>query len=119
MEKINRLALIFLLITGLTISTLGQNEPSKPNFEKRVYLNDGNTYVQKQMPLYLKFSTEPDGKNYELKSKSTPEYADPMYLDTEGVNYIRSRWAVDKNSKKNCFAKTRNYVRDLRGWSYP
>ena len=28
------------------------------------------------------------------------KYADPMYLDTEGVNYIRSKWAVDPESKK-------------------
>ena len=85
------------LIPSLAMS---QSEPSKPTFEKRVYLNNGNTYVQKAMPLYLKFSTEPDGKNYDLKSKSTPKYADPMYLDTEGINYIRSKWAVDPETKR-------------------
>lgn len=100
MDNLKNLALVLILTTSLTLNSSAQKAPSQPTFEKRVYLNNGNTYVQKQMPLYLKFSTEPDGKNYDLKSKSSAEYADPMYLDTEGINYIRSRWAVDKESKK-------------------
>jgi hypothetical protein len=103
MKKVNSLTLVISLLTSFSINVSAQNEPNKPSFEKRVYLNNGNTYVQKQMPLYLKFSTEPNGKNYDLKSKSTAEYADPMYLDTEGINYIRSRWAVDKESKKTIY----------------
>ena len=31
----------------------------------------------------LKFSTDPNGTNYDLKGKK-PEYSEPMYLDTEG-----------------------------------
>jgi len=91
-----------IVITFLFFSTIlfAQNEPTKPDFQARVYQNNGNIYVQKQLPLFLKFSTEPNGKNYDLKSKVTADYADPMYLDTEGINYIRSRWAVDKNTKK-------------------
>lgn len=72
-----------------------QGEPQKKNYENVVIEKDGNTYIQKSLPLYLKFSTTPDGKNYNLKSKNHPEDTSPMYLDTEGPNYIRSRWAVD------------------------
>ncbi|MBD79781.1 MAG: hypothetical protein CL840_12770 [Crocinitomicaceae bacterium] len=75
-------------------------EPAQLTHENVVYLNNGNTYVQKSLPLYLMFSTTPGGQTYDLKSKATAKYADPMYLDTEGVNYIRSKWAVDKESKK-------------------
>ena len=90
------------LLTGImmlmVVSLFAQ--PAQLNHENRVYLNNGNTYVQKSLPLYLKFSTSPGGQNYDLKSKATPDYTDPMYLDTEGVNYIRSKWAVDKNTLK-------------------
>ncbi len=89
------IAVLFLGLNGFA-----QVEPDKPKFEKVVYQNNGNIYVQKQLPLYLKFSTERSGTNYDLKSKKTPDYADPMNLDTEGINYIRSKWAVDKNTKK-------------------
>lgn len=88
-----------LFFLSAIVNVQGQ-APAQLQHEPRVYLNEGNTYVQKSLPLYLKFSTTPGGQNYDLKSKATPKYADPMYLDTEGINYIRSRWAVDPESKK-------------------
>jgi hypothetical protein len=90
------------VISGFAIS---QSEPSKPSYEKQVYLNDaGDIFVQKQLPMYLKFSTEPNGSNYDLKGKK-PEFSEPMYLDTEGPNYIRSKWAVDPNTGKTAQPK--------------
>lgn len=73
---------------------------SKLDHQKRVYSNDKNTYVQKSLPLYLKFSIEPNGENYTLNSNVSKDYSNPMYLDSEGINYIRSKWAVDSESKK-------------------
>ncbi len=66
-----------------------------------VYINDQNrTYVNKNLPIYLKFSTEPDGEVYDLKSLKHPEDAEPLYLDTEGANYIRTKWAIDPATKE-------------------
>lgn len=88
-----------ILLCGLMVCALyqghTQSEPSKPSYEKQVYINeDGDIFVQKELPMYLKFSTSPTGENYDLKGQN-PEYAEPMYLDTEGPNYIRSKYAVD------------------------
>lgn len=88
-----------VLIVFLSFSSMAQ-EPAQLTHEKVVYLNNGNTYVQKSLPLYLMFSTTPGGKTYDLKSKKSADYTDPMYLDTEGINYIRSKWAVNKESQK-------------------
>lgn len=91
-----------ILIAGLALPLAGisQSEPSKPSYEKEVYIdNDGNIFVQKSLPLYLKFSTEPNGENYNLKG-TDPSVSEPMYLDTEGSNYIRSKWAVDPETGK-------------------
>ena len=74
--------------------------PTQPSYDKVVFKRDGNTYVQKSLPLYLKFSTTPGGENHAMKSKISAKYADPMYLDTEGINYIRSKWAVDPETGK-------------------
>lgn len=91
----------FLAISGcLLLATSYAQQPAAADHQDVVYQSDGNIYVQKQLPLYLKFSTTPEGKNFDLKSKSTSEFADPMYLDTEGINYIRSKWAVDPNTKR-------------------
>ncbi|MFY0599615.1 MAG: hypothetical protein JXR03_08075 [Cyclobacteriaceae bacterium] len=60
----------------------------------------GNLYWRKSTPIYLFISDSPNGEKERLKSQSTEKYADPFYLDTEGVNYIRSRDAVDPVTKK-------------------
>ena len=91
--------LVTILLSLLCFESFSQ-EPIKPIHEKKVFHKDGNIYVQKQMPLYLKFSVEPDGENYNFHSKGTPDFADPMYLDTEGINFIRSKWAVNKDTKR-------------------
>lgn len=91
--------ILLAAIALFSIEIQAQSEPQKPTYEKVVYIDgEGNIYVQKELPLYLKFSTTPTGPNYNLKGEN-PEYAEPMYLDTEGPNYIRSKWAVDPKSK--------------------
>ncbi|MEP4531465.1 MAG: hypothetical protein ABJ004_00155 [Cyclobacteriaceae bacterium] len=60
----------------------------------------GNLYWRKSTPVYLFISDSPDGEKERLKSKVTEKYADPFYLDTEGVNYIRSKHAVDPETKQ-------------------
>lgn len=78
-------------------------EPTKPTYENKVFEQDGKYFVQKSLPVYLSFSTTPDGKDYPLKSEANPKDANPMYLDTEGVNYIRSKWAVDPSTGKTIY----------------
>ncbi len=97
-KKLLSLTLMGALTIFSTIVTA--QEPAQPTHEKRVYVNDGNTYVQKSLPLYFMFSTSKGGTQYPLTSKKSEGYADPMYLDTEGVNYMRSKWAVDPATGK-------------------
>lgn len=65
-----------------------------------VHQEEGRTYVNKALPIYLQFKTSPNGQAYDLKSEQNPSDANPMYLDTEGVNYVRSKWAVDPATGK-------------------
>lgn len=71
--------------------------------EKRFFKSeDQKLYVAKSLPIYLHISTSPDlsGESYLLRSDSTAQYANPLYLDTEGVNYIRTHAAVDPATKE-------------------
>jgi hypothetical protein len=61
--------------------------------------SEGNLYWNKKLPLYLKVSPTPDGDGPLLKSKN-PDYSNPIYLDTEGTNYVRTRYAVNNNTGK-------------------
>lgn len=61
----------------------------------------GNLYWKKSHPVFLFVADNPEGAEAKtLTSKSTPQYADPFYLDTEGVNYIRSREGVDPETMR-------------------
>lgn len=92
--KLLKSSLLFSLNLAF-LSSLYAQEPSKPSYENKVFIKDGKYYIQKSLPVYLNFSTSPNGESYPLKSNQHPTDANPMYLDTEGVNYIRSKWAVD------------------------
>lgn len=93
-------------LTGLLLSAssvMDAQAPAQGSYTPEVVVKDGKTYVQKSLPLYLKFSTTPDGQNYPLKSENNPADADPMYLDTEGINYIRSKWAMDPETGETIY----------------
>ncbi len=58
-------------------------------------------YWNKHLPVYLLLSPNPSGEDFHiLKSESMPKYGTPFYFDTEGRNFMRTRWAVDPDSKK-------------------
>jgi len=70
--------------------------------QKTHYLaSDGKLYWPGKEPIYLFASQSPKGESPQrLESQSTPQYANPLFLDTEGVNFIRTKWAVDKRTKQ-------------------
>ena len=52
-----------ILVSGLFSGSVLAQSPSVNSHEKKVVIKDGKTYVQKSLPLYLSFSTSPNGKN--------------------------------------------------------
>lgn len=61
---------------------------------------DGRIYIQAKQELYLFIgaSDSPTASKVLLDQVATPEYANPFFLDTEGVNYIRTKDAVNKET---------------------
>lgn len=88
-----------LLFCLMSITSLfGQAEI---NHEVKSYVTDeGKIYWNKKLPVYLRIASTPDDKGTLLKSENQSQYANPIFLDTEGVNYVRTRWAVDKETLK-------------------
>lgn len=88
------LAVTLCLFVGNS-SVTGQEQP---------YWRDtvtGRLYWNKNKPLYLFLSPTPDAAAGELmQSQRMPQYACPFYLDTEGINFLRTRWAVDTATKR-------------------
>lgn len=89
----------FTLLLLLTV--LGVNAQQQASVTQQSYTDsEGNLYWNKDKPVYLKISETPDGEGQLLKSKKSAKYTNPLYLDTEGINYIRTRYAVDPETKK-------------------
>ncbi len=87
---------LLLLLTCWTAP--GQNpEEHKP---KTYESPDGKLWWNKSLPVYINLSASPDEQGHLLKSQIHKKYTNPFYFDTEGINYIRSNWAVDKETKK-------------------
>ena len=71
-----------------------------PVIEAKIYETADTLFVQKQLPIYISISTGTNKKKILLKSTQNPKDASPMYFDTEGENFIRSRWAIDPVTKQ-------------------
>ena len=92
-----RIILLICCLLSIT-SLLAQDEI---NHEIKSYVTDeGKIYWNKKLPIYLRIASTPDDKGTLLKSENQSQYANPIFFDTEGVNYIRTRWAVDKETMK-------------------
>ncbi len=93
-----KFVLFFLLLSFYF--TYGQKKPDfKPCFYKDTV--SGKLFWNKALPAYLTISPTPNpNSGIQLESHKTKQYADPFYFDTEGINYIRTRWAVDKKTKR-------------------
>lgn len=103
----NMRRIFIILISALLCQVLVAQQPLE--HKKRVYKSDnGKLYMQKSLPLYLYFSTEPDAKGemHQMPSDSTPKFANPMYLDTEGYNSFRSPSAVNPKTRQTYYPLT-------------
>jgi len=61
---------------------------------------DSTLYWNRALPVYIKLAPSPDGAGVNLVSKEFEKYTNPVFLDTEGPNFIRTRYAVDKNTRQ-------------------
>lgn len=96
MRKITYL-LLFLLTSIISHQSLAQKEHKLESYRDK----EGNLYWPKSKPVYIFVADNPEGDNKDkLESKSTKQYANPFYFDTEGINYIRTRHAVDPKTKQ-------------------
>ncbi|MEA3495949.1 MAG: hypothetical protein U9R42_07935 [Bacteroidota bacterium] len=94
---------VVFLLSFSFILLFNVNAQEQLEHKARTYIApDGKLYIQRYLPIYLRLATSAD-ENAEtilLKSKISEKYTNPMYLDNEGVHYIRHDWAVDQSSKK-------------------
>lgn len=62
--------------------------------------DDGKLYWNKNLPFHIRISPTANDSGYLMQSEVTAKYANPSYFDTEGKNRIRTKHAVDVETKK-------------------
>jgi hypothetical protein len=95
--KKSLISAIFLVLAISLSSQAPMQHPAK------IFVSpEGKMYINKGLPLYLRISTSPDpqASSFLLRSEHTSKYSNPMYLDTEGLNTVRSPSAVDTATKE-------------------
>ncbi len=63
--------------------------------KKTIVGQDGKIYWNKELPVYITLSSSAESDGHLLREDK--KSSEPFFLDTEGTNWIRSRWAVDDN----------------------
>ena len=91
---------LILILVGLGINASAQNQLEHT---KKYFVNEeGRLFWQAEKPVFLFISENADGsESKRLESEAVPEFTNPLYLDTEGINYVRTKWAVDPTTKKS------------------
>lgn len=84
MKKKILLVFVFILLSLAGFSQTQQIE------KKGSYEGDGKLFWNKELPITITLSS-PDNTTVTLKK--------PFYLDTEGINFIRTKWEMDSTGK--------------------
>lgn len=92
-----RIIIVVLLIAAISSGAAAQ----QLSHEAKAYTDSlGKVYWNKRTPVYIRVASSPDDAGVLLTNEEQSQYTNPIYLDTEGVNYIRTRNAVDNSTMK-------------------
>ncbi|AYB32056.1 OmpL47-type beta-barrel domain-containing protein [Chryseolinea soli] len=90
--------ILFYLICIIFLSQ-GTVLAQQPTTEPKTYYDaNGTLYWNKKLPVYVSLSTSPDPTKGIVLKEENVNHVRPYYLDTEGINWIRSRWATDSTT---------------------
>ena len=99
--RVTKLTIAFLLfVVCVPVTSQAQ---SQLDHQKKIYQSpEGKLYFNKSLPIYLRMSTSPEenAPSYLLQSEDSKAYTNPMFLDTEGYNTLRSPSKVDTITRK-------------------
>ncbi len=102
MSKTNLKLLVVFFISFLACYPIIGQEQLKHQ-AKYYVAEDGKLYWNKKLPVYIRISPTPTDSGLLMKSEATDKYTNPYFLDTEGKNRIRSKWATDQKTGQTIY----------------
>jgi hypothetical protein len=97
-----------LLLSTFLFVVFSVKAQQVPEFKQKMFVDSLNRlYVNKDEPVYLWLSTtENKDSAVLLQSKESRDYVNPLYLDTEGMNTVRTPSKVNKKTRKIVYPKS-------------
>jgi len=89
---------LFLMLVTVLVTLAATAQTYKPKHYTDTA--SGKLYWNKRLPVYLWVSSTPDSAEERLNKPSNKLYADPFYLDDEGINYIKHKYAIDPQTQQ-------------------
>ncbi|HAA21460.1 MAG TPA: hypothetical protein DCP28_22860, partial [Cytophagales bacterium] len=62
---------------------------------------DGRLYWPADLPIYIFIASTPEASDSRRLKPEIAEHGDPLFLDTEGINWIRSNWAINNETMES------------------
>ncbi len=96
---------IFVIITILSLIALqAKSQTPQTHTPKYIQKENGKIYWNMKLPAYITFATKPGGERHHLQTKDGNTKQEFVFT-VEGLNYIKSPWAVDKETRKAVYPK--------------
>ena len=97
--------LCFIVVfTGFMLRSPAAFAQGKLEHTKTHYKSpEGKLYWNMDLPVYLSLSDSPEGERQPLLYDG--EESLPFYFTVEGLNYIKTPWAIDKETKKQAYPR--------------
>ena len=90
------LGLTALMVT--LVSTTTRAQEVLPHEATYYTAPEGKLFWNAELPIYIFISTDSTGTDGQRLKSENPSHGNPMFLDTEGINWIRSQWAVNQQT---------------------
>lgn len=98
-----------IILSVMPGNFLPEARAQQPRLHKKrvIRTESGEILWNKHLPVYIHLSSSPqeDAPTYRMRSDTTPRSADPYYFDTEGINFIRTRWATEKEGQRTIYPR--------------
>ncbi|MDF1548206.1 MAG: hypothetical protein P1P88_10320, partial [Bacteroidales bacterium] len=94
---------LFLIAVSFLLTDKVLSQQQQEHQIKYYVAEDGKLYWNKKLPVYIRITPTPADSGILMKSENTKDYTNPYYLDTEGINRIRSRWATNQETGATIF----------------
>lgn len=91
---------VSLTICLLYFCSHSWGQPPSTHQKQHYSSPEGKLYWPADLPMYIFVSSTPEATDAQQLASKNPAHGNPFYLDTEGINWVRTNWAVNRETRQ-------------------